>query len=69
MKSFAVTLICVSFVCVSVRGSEVDLRGKWKEDQNLREGLSDFLYEMGKIRNLNIWQVAVLASVVITFIF
>ena len=35
-------LVLVSFVA-----AEVDLRGKWKEDQNQREGLSDFLYEMG----------------------
>ena len=43
-------VICIvsllSILVLSVTG--VDLRGKWKEDQYKRQGLNDFLYEMGK---------------------
>jgi hypothetical protein len=42
-------VILLSVVSLSMAAADsLDLRGKWKEDQNLREGLSDFLYEMGK---------------------
>jgi len=29
--------------------NSLDIRGKWREDQYKREGLSDFLSTMGKI--------------------
>ena len=43
---FVFLLALVSVLVLSVTG--LDLRGKWKEDQNQRQGLNDFLYEMGK---------------------
>ena len=46
---FVFLLALVSVLVLSVTG--LDLRGKWKEDQNQRQGLNDFLYEMGKTNN------------------
>ena len=43
---FVLLLSIVSILVLSVSCS-LDLRGKWKEDQNQRQGLNDFLYEMG----------------------
>ena len=42
----SLSLATVVLLVASVQAN-VDLRGKWKEDQNQRTGLSDFLYEMG----------------------
>ncbi len=41
-----VTFLVISLAMVTV--NSLDLRGKWKEDQNRREGLNDFLYTMGE---------------------
>jgi hypothetical protein len=38
-------LSVVSVLVLTV--NSLDLRGKWKEDQYKRQGLNDFLYEMG----------------------